>query len=100
MPHVNEQLIRDYFAAWNARDGAKLASCFAEAGTFEGPTTRMPIHAFDLHAVMESLAAQFSKFEFDVTRITADSLAHAEWVFRGTNDGAISRGVPATGKTL
>jgi hypothetical protein len=30
----------------------------------------------------------------------SDSLAHAEWILHGTNDGAIKRGVPATGRTL
>jgi steroid delta-isomerase-like uncharacterized protein len=101
MPHPSEQLVRDYFVAWNAHDGAKLASCFADTGTFEGPTTPMPVRSFDLHAVIESLSAQFSNFAFELTRITAsDGLAYAEWVLRGINDGPIKRGIPATGRTL
>jgi steroid delta-isomerase-like uncharacterized protein len=97
----SEQLVRDYFAAWNTHDGVKLASCFSDAGTFEGPTTPMAIRSFDLPAVIESLAAQFSNFEFELARITAsDSLAHVEWVLKGTNDGAIKRGIPATGRKL
>ena len=101
MPQSSEQLVRDYFAAWNAHDGAKLATCFADTGSFEGPTTPMAIRSFDLAAVIEALAAQFSDFEFELTRVTAsDSLAHVEWVLKGTNDGPINRGVPATGKSL
>jgi len=51
--------------------------------------------------VIESLAAQFSDFAFEVTRVTAsDTLAHVEWVLKGTNDGAIKRGIPATGRRL
>src|SRR5205085_10876133 len=54
-----------------------------------------------LQAVIEALAAQFSDFKFGVTRMTAtDSLVHVEWVLNGTNDGAIKRGLPATGKRL
>jgi len=101
MPSSSEQLVRDYFAGWNAHDGAKIASCFAATGTFEGPTTPMAIHAFDLEAVIESLAAQFSDFAFELTRLTASaSLAHVEWVLKGTNDGVIKRGIPATGRRL
>ena len=97
----SELLVRDYFAAWNAHDGIKLASYFADSGTFEGPTTPMAIRSFDLQAVIEALAAQFSDFKFGVTRMTAaDSLVHVEWVLNGTNDGPIKRGLPATGKRL
>src|SRR5690349_20966481 len=97
----SEQLVGDYFAAWNAHDGGALASCFADDGTFEGPTTPMAIRSFDLQAVIESLATQFSDFKFELTRLTASAtIAHAEWVLRGTNDGPINRGIPATGRKL
>jgi steroid delta-isomerase-like uncharacterized protein len=97
----SEQLVRNYFAAWNAHDGVKLASYFAAEGTFEGPTVAMVIRSFDLQAVVEALAAQFSDFQFELTRITtSDSVAHVEWVLTGINDGAIKWGVPATGKML
>jgi steroid delta-isomerase-like uncharacterized protein len=101
MPATNDQLVRDYFAAWNAHDGERLASFFADTATFEGPTTAMAIRSFDLASVVEALAAQFSDFVFELTRVTAtETLVYAEWILRGTNDGALKRGLPATGRRL
>jgi len=96
-----DKLVRDYFSAWNGHDGDRLAALFAADGSYEGPTLALAAHAFDLAAVIEALAAQFSDFRFELTRVsTSASVAHAEWVLNGTNDGAIKRGVPPTGKRI
>ena len=70
-------------------------------GSYEGPTLSFAAQPFDLEAVIAALAAQFSDFHFSVTRISPSaSIAHVEWTLSGTNDGAIKRGVPATGKRI
>src|SRR5271165_6138203 len=94
-------LVDAYFAAWNAHDGARLAALFEEAATYEGPTTRMAIHPYDLVSVITALAAQFSDFAFIVTDVVASSeKTAAAWTLNGTNDGVVKTGVAATGRKL
>ena len=101
MTGETDNLIRDYFSAWNARAGGKLVDLFAADGVFEGPTLSMGVRAFDLQSVIEALAAQFSDYRFELTRTSSSAtLAHVEWVMTGTNDGPIKRGVLATGRAI
>jgi len=96
-----ELLASQYFSAWNAHDGPRLAALFADAGTYLGPTTRMAIHAYDLAPVIEALAAQFSDFAFVIGNVTGEvDRFVVEWTLTGTNDGPIKTGVAATGRKL
>lgn len=96
-----EMIASDYLAAWNTRDGGRLAPLFADDGTFEGPTTRMAVHPFDLGAVVEALAELFPDFALTPVSITtAHNRLVIEWLLHGTNRGAIKAGVHPTGKTL
>ncbi len=91
----------DYLAAWNTRDGSRIAALFAESGTYEGPTTRIAVHPFDLGAIVEALAGLFPDFAFTLVSVTtADSRIVLEWLLRGTNRGAVKAGVDPTGKAL
>lgn len=95
------ELVSAWFEGWNARDGERVSALFAESGTYEGPTTRMAIHAYDLTPVIEALAAQFSDFTFETGAVIDDGTRVAvEWTLRGTNDGPIKTGVIATGRRL
>lgn len=95
------ELARAWMDAWNAHDGALAAALFGDGGTYEGPTTRMPIHAYDLAPVIEALEAQFSDFKFETEHVVGDdSRFTIEWTLRGTNDSPVKTGVAATGRRL
>ena len=71
MTPSNELIVQQYFRAWSSHDGGALSALFDENGTYEGPTTPMAVHPFDLSAVVEALAAQFSDFSFEIVRLGA-----------------------------
>jgi steroid delta-isomerase-like uncharacterized protein len=95
------ELVQAWFDGWNAHDGARLAPLFAEGGTYDGPTTRMSLHPWDLAPVIEALAAQFSDFAFEPgPAIGGGGTVAVEWLMRGTNDGPVKTGVAPTGRAL
>ena len=95
------ELVYQWLDGWNRKDGVGLAALFADGATYEGPTARMAIHAYDLPPVIEALAAQFSDFTFELSYVTSNGERIViEWIMRGTNDGSIKTGVAATGRQL
>jgi hypothetical protein len=67
-----ELLVDQYFSAWNAHDGPRLAALFADSGTYQDPMTRMAIHPCDLQSVIEALAEQISDLAFEIGNINGE----------------------------
>jgi steroid delta-isomerase-like uncharacterized protein len=91
--------IDEYIAAWNAHDATRVARLFAADGVYEGPTLRMALHPWDVAATLESMAAVFPDFRFEVTSsIVTNGRATVEWIMHATNAGPVKTGVAATGR--
>lgn len=92
------ELIEAYFAAWNARDPARLGSTFGPSGTYSDPTTSTSILGRDLARVVEPLLIAFPNFAYEHSRpVGADGKYAVEWVLRGENLGELRPGVNPTG---
>jgi steroid delta-isomerase-like uncharacterized protein len=90
-----------YFKAWNDRDHDALKALFIDGATYEDPTTRVPIHPYDLAAVVGAIANFMPDFHFEPgTTTLAGDRALTEWLIRGTNSKPIKPGIDATGKSL
>jgi ketosteroid isomerase-like protein len=87
-----------YFDAWNARDGAAVAGCFAERGAFAEPSTEGPVSGEALARHVESLVARFPDLSFDLLAesVIAPNTAMVEWLLRGT-DASLGRAVSVPG---
>jgi steroid delta-isomerase-like uncharacterized protein len=88
---------RSYFDAWNARDPARIAACFAPGGTYSDPiVSGLPGPAVGEYA--RTLFAAFPDLSFEIASIGAldGELIAAEWIMRGTNGGSF-QGLPPTG---
>ena len=91
----------DYGDAWNARDGARVASFMAEEAVYTdialGESHKGPDA---IKEFVDRMLTEFSSdyvFEFpEPVSLTGDSYA-LEWILRGTHDGA-NGPLPATGK--
>lgn len=96
-----EAAVEAYLDAWNAHDGEKAASSFAEDGTYEDPSTRLPVRRFDVPTAMWALEAILPDFRFEVTSITATGdRAAVEWILHGANTKPLKPGIDPTGKTI
>ena len=98
----SKQMLREYFASWNAHDVEKIASfvtddivCYngARDQTFHGKDEfkGWPKGSFDA----------IPDFKLDITSLigSGDMLA-CEWIFTGTLSGSLGPGVPPTGKSF
>ena len=94
-------VVRQYVAAWNARDGARLGQTFRPDGTYQDPNTGGPIDACSLGAYAAGLWTAFPDLTFEEVdcRETAPGDIVSRWIMRGTNRGSL-RGLPATGATV
>lgn len=92
---------RRYVAAWNARDGARLAAAFLPGGTYEDPNTGGPIGTGALGQYAAALWAAFPDLTFEEVDYQATARGHIvfRWIMRGTNRGSL-RGLPPTGATV
>ena len=95
------QLLRDYLAAWTARDGARIASVFSEeavyddrgaGGVMRGPA-QIRAHAAKVHAAFPDLHIEL------VRAAHGENYTAAEWRSRMTHRGEIE-GLAATGKVV
>lgn len=93
------QLMRDYLAAWNARDAERIASFFTEDAVYDdrgaGAVMRGPAqiraHAAKVHAAFPDLS-------FELVRAAhGENFTAGEWRSRMTHRGEIE-GLAATGK--
>ena len=96
-----EQLMRDYLAAWNARDPARIASFFSEDATYDdrgaGALVRGPAkisaHAARVHAA-------FPDLHFELIRAAhGEDFTAGEWRSRMTHRGEID-GLAPTGRVV
>lgn len=96
-----EAAVQDYFEAWNAHDGGKASSLFAEDGAFEEPLTRLAVRRFDVPTAMWALESILPDFRFEIASIVAaGDRATVEWVLHGTNTKPLKPGIDPTGKTV
>ncbi len=96
-----ERLLRDYIAAWNARDAARIASFFSPDAIYDdrgagevarGPT-EIEAHAARIHAAFPDLS-------FELVRAAdGDSFTAGEWRSRMTHRGEID-GLAPTGRVV
>jgi steroid delta-isomerase-like uncharacterized protein len=93
--------MRDYLAAWNARDAERIASFFAEgavyddrgAGAVARGTTEIREHAVRVHSA-------FPDLHFELVRAAhGDEFTAGEWRSRMTHRGEID-GLPPTGRVV
>jgi steroid delta-isomerase-like uncharacterized protein len=96
-----EQLMRDYLAAWNERDAARIASFFAPdavyddrgAGDVARGTAAIEAHAARVHAAFPDLS-------FELVRAAhGDDFTAGEWRSRMTHRGEID-GLHPTGRVV
>jgi steroid delta-isomerase-like uncharacterized protein len=96
-----DQLMRDYLAAWNARDAARIASFFAPdavyddrgAGDLARGAAEIEAHAARVHAA-------FPDLRFELVRAAhGDDFTAGEWRSRMTHRGEID-GLAPTGRTV
>lgn len=98
---AREALMRDYLAAWNARDADAIAAFFTPdavyddrgAGVLARGTEEIRIHAGELHAA-------FPDLRFELVRAAhGEGFTAGEWRSRMTHRGEID-GLKATGRVV
>jgi steroid delta-isomerase-like uncharacterized protein len=96
-----EKLMRDYLAAWNARDAERIASFFAEGAVYDdrgaGAVARGPaeirVHAARVHSA-------FPDLHFELVRAAhGEEFTAGEWRSRMTHRGEID-GLTPTGRVV
>jgi steroid delta-isomerase-like uncharacterized protein len=98
---MNDQLVQNYFAAWNAHDAKPLISLLANDATYSDPSIRLPAKPYDLEVIIEDLVSFIPDFSFEVVAVSSsDKKGMAEWILKGTNSKPIKPGIDATEKTL
>jgi hypothetical protein len=87
-----------YFQGWNAHDPAKVASLFAEEGTYEDPVSRIAVRVYDIETVMWSITKVFPDLQFEIVSTTIDGgRAVVEWVLNETNSKGLKPGIRGQG---
>jgi steroid delta-isomerase-like uncharacterized protein len=96
-----DQLITEYYAAWNSHDADKIASFYTDDGVHEDVPLGKFFHGRDeIKAGIAPLFAAFPDFRQELKFILAvgDRMAH-EWVMSGTQARELREfEVPAMGK--
>jgi steroid delta-isomerase-like uncharacterized protein len=95
------QLMRDYLAAWNARDPERIASFFTEDAVYDDRGAAALARGRDeIRAHASRLHAAFPDLSFELVRAAhGDQFTAAEWRSRMTHRGEIE-GLAATGKVV
>ncbi len=86
-----EQLLRDYYAAWNSHDAERIASFYAEDGVHEDVAVGTYFQGrAEIAAGVAPLFAAFPDFQMELRSMlnAGDRLAH-EWVMSGTLSGRL-----------
>ena len=96
-----EALMRDYLAAWNARDAARIASFFSPEAVYEdmgaGAVARGPA---EIEAHAARVHAAFPDLHFELVRAAhGDDFTAGEWRSRMTHRGEID-GLGPTGRVV
>ena len=98
---TNIETVRRYFKAWTNRDADALSACLVDSGTYQDPSTIVPLSGRALRAYVEGLWLAFPDLTFEEESIgqTAPNRFAAQWTMRGTNTGAFM-GLPPTGRPV
>ncbi|SNS42307.1 conserved hypothetical protein, steroid delta-isomerase-related [Geodermatophilus saharensis] len=79
-----------YTRAWNAHDGAEVAACFAEDGTYLDPTLPVPLPRAAVAGMVAGLVAAFPDLVFAGEDLAVDgNRVFARWRLQGTNTGPL-----------
>jgi hypothetical protein len=96
-----EQEVREYFAAWNARDAERLQSRFMANGKYEDPTRSGPAEAPLFRRILEEWLGFLPDFHFEIKGVQeAGGAACAEWVLHATHAGPYRPGFEPTGRRI
>jgi steroid delta-isomerase-like uncharacterized protein len=98
----SKQMLREYFASWNAHDVEKIASFVTDDIVCYNGARDQTFHGKDeFKAWPKGSFDAIPDFKLDITSLTGsgDMLA-CEWIFTGTLSGSLSSGVPPTGKSF
>ena len=93
--------VRRYFTAWIDRDADGILASMVEGGTYQDPSTIVPISGEAIRGYVHGLWSGFPDLTFDVESIgeTGPDRVAAQWLMRGTNTGSVM-GLPPTGKRV
>jgi steroid delta-isomerase-like uncharacterized protein len=96
-----EELMRDYLAAWNARDAERIASFFAEGAVYDdrgaGAVARGPA---EIRAHAARVHSAFPDLHFELVRAAhGEEFTAGEWRSRMTHRGEID-GLSPTGRVV
>jgi steroid delta-isomerase-like uncharacterized protein len=96
---AGESWLQEYLAAWNTRDGQRVAEWMADDATYEDValgqthTGRQAIAAF-----VDGMTGFSTDYRFEpVSAFSTDANYVSEWELSGTHDGDAA-GLPATGR--
>jgi steroid delta-isomerase-like uncharacterized protein len=93
-------VVRRYFEAWNQRDAAAIAACFASGGTYSDPMAGQ-LAAAAIAGYVEPLWRAFPDLSFEILSAEPAGAGRiaAQWLMRGTNTGPL-QGLPPTGRPV
>jgi steroid delta-isomerase-like uncharacterized protein len=96
----NESWLQEYLAAWNTRDGRRVAEWMAEDATYEDVALGQTYAGREaIIAFVDGMTGFSSDYRFEsVSEFSTDTNYVAEWELSGTHDGD-GAGPPATGKS-
>jgi steroid delta-isomerase-like uncharacterized protein len=96
-----EQLMRDYLAAWNARDAGRIASFFSEDAVYEDRGAGAVARGRDeIRAHAARVHAGFPDLSFELVRAAhGDDFTAGEWRSRMTHGGDFE-GLAPTGRVV
>jgi steroid delta-isomerase-like uncharacterized protein len=97
----NIDSVRRYFQAWIDRDADAILDSLVDGGTYQDPSTAVPISGDALRTYVTGLWSAFPDLTFEEESIgeTGPDTVAAQWTMRGTNTGSLM-GLPPTGKTV
>lgn len=87
------QLLDNYAAAWNTRDGAAVVASLAPGGTYVNPQMPAPASGDELAGYIAALATAFPDFAFTYEAFDCGQQAFIHWTMTGTYTGPLP-GVP------
>jgi len=95
-----DELVREWCAAFNARDSERLAALFADDLVYEDLPLQLVCKSKDeLKAFVDPWFAAVPDFAMTVDEVVSDGeRAAARWSWSGTQEGPLSPELPASGK--
>ena len=93
--------VRRYFKAWIDHDADAILASLVDGGTYQDPSTVVPISGEALRTYVNGLWLAFPDLTFEEESIgeTGPNRVAAQWLMRGTNTGSMM-GLPPTGKAV